>query len=122
MDKQEIFEKVATHLFTQGERAMGIEVCQYRADNGRMCAVGCLIPDELYNPRMEENDAITIIGNFPLPNYFKKNKMLLDALQSVHDHAPNWYNTIAMRNRLEAIGGDFNLNTKFLTELSFKDR
>ena len=27
--------------------------CRYRGDNGTMCAVGCLIPDELYKVNME---------------------------------------------------------------------
>lgn len=31
----------------------GQEVCRYRGEDGMMCAVGCLIPDDKYDPEME---------------------------------------------------------------------
>lgn len=55
---QQIFDQVATHLLTQGRRS-GIESfdefgaedfnCYYRAPDGAMCAVGCLIAPETYS-------------------------------------------------------------------------
>lgn len=59
MNTQEIFNTVATHLLTQNARSMGTAPqmegrgCLYRGENGRMCAVGCLIKDEFYDPILE---------------------------------------------------------------------
>ena len=59
MTLQEIFDKVAVHLLTQGCKsgqpnpAMGFQ-CLYRGPNGTQCAVGHLIKDEHYSPEMEE--------------------------------------------------------------------
>lgn len=55
MNKREVFQKVKEHLLTQREAAIGNDdECMYRADSGRLkCAVGCLIPDDLYDPDIE---------------------------------------------------------------------
>ena len=49
-----VIETMATHLASQKKRAMSPESskCMYRID-GLQCAVGCLIPDELYHPSIE---------------------------------------------------------------------
>lgn len=54
MDNQQIFDTAATHMLQQGERSVYGNICAYRAgDTGLKCAIGCLIPDKLYNPSME---------------------------------------------------------------------
>ena len=71
--KQEIFDRVVSHLLTQGAKSMGPGAlgyqnrCAYRGAYGRMCAVGCLISDEFYNPDLEGRSV----------NHF----MVLDALE-----------------------------------------
>lgn len=45
----EVITRVAKHLAQQKERAIGGNGCMYRTPGGKMCAVGCLIPDELYS-------------------------------------------------------------------------
>lgn len=57
MDRQKTFDTVATHLITQGAQAMETEECRYRTSDGKRCAVGCLIPDELYSPKFEGKNA-----------------------------------------------------------------
>ena len=58
MDSQEIFDKVVDHLRKQGHRSVDeYGSCMYRAPNGDMCAVGCLIPDNLYRPVIEGIEA-----------------------------------------------------------------
>lgn len=48
MTPQEIFDTVAEHLFSKGGPALDEgENCVYRTPDGRMCAVGRLISDEL---------------------------------------------------------------------------
>ena len=49
MNTQEIFDKVASHLLTQNVRSPFGGSCLYRAPNGNMCAVGCLISKEVYD-------------------------------------------------------------------------
>lgn len=54
MTNQEIFDKVATHLLMQGKKSMNDRgECVYRNAAGRKCAVGCLIPEELYSNEFE---------------------------------------------------------------------
>jgi hypothetical protein len=53
MTLQETFDKVCVHLLTQLQKSVfldsnGSMACAYRGPNGLKCAVGCLIPDELY--------------------------------------------------------------------------
>ena len=48
MNTQEIFDKVATHLLTQNARSHSGGSCLYRAPNGNMCAIGCLISTGTY--------------------------------------------------------------------------
>lgn len=57
MTLQEVFDKVARHLLTQGQRSILRETgrCAYRGDEGCMCAVGVLIADEHYHPKLEDN-------------------------------------------------------------------
>lgn len=60
MKRQEVFDKVAAHLLTQKARAVYSSKilsisnrCSYRAENGLKCAIGALIPDYLYDERIE---------------------------------------------------------------------
>jgi hypothetical protein len=62
LTQQEVFNKVARHLILQNKQSTGIYKdidgggkfgCMYRGDNGLMCAAGCVIPDELYSPDIE---------------------------------------------------------------------
>ena len=71
MTPQEVFDKVARHLLTQNSRSMntmpgGSDGCAYRGRDGKMCAFGCLIPDDCYSPTLENSTAVSILkGNFP---------------------------------------------------------
>lgn len=95
MTKQEIFTKVKNHLLTQNARSIDdgsidddIGMCRYRGSNGLMCAVGCLIPDDMYDPSMEgvsvdairqDNEALDeYLGSYSTIN-------LLTDLQHLHD-------------------------------------
>ena len=54
MTEQEIFDTVLTHLRKQGKAATDLGGARrYRGADGTACAVGCLIPDELYDPLIE---------------------------------------------------------------------
>lgn len=54
MTNQEAFDKAVAGLAAQGfTRSVHLGGCQYRGPNGKKCALGHLIPDELYDPDME---------------------------------------------------------------------
>lgn len=87
MTKPEIFAKVRKHLLSQNAKAMlpNKDTCAYRAPDGKMCAVGCLIPDEMYYPELEGNG----IGDMPwgFVEYFGKDNIdFLGDLQDIHDN------------------------------------
>lgn len=101
---QEVFDKVAKHLLTQGERSTGniynidydeeyeepddVSDCAYRGDNGLMCAVGCLIPDEVYLPSMEGQSVSSLLWGYTgnnLKEHLGSNQVLLQDLQDIHD-------------------------------------
>jgi hypothetical protein len=84
--KQESFDTVYKHLVTQGKKASWGNSCKYRTQNKKKCAVGCLIPDDLYDTTMEGKTLIALIDEgYKLPSYFKRQSGLLGDLQSVHD-------------------------------------
>lgn len=89
---QEIFNTVATHLLTQRRKSVVAGSCKYRTDEGLKCAVGCLITDEEYDPRMEGNSIdFLIYGDLDDPpvapslSRFMEHSQLLRDLQRIHD-------------------------------------
>ena len=119
MKTQEIFDKVCTHLLTQKKRctvesdydACGL-VCSYRSEDGTKCAIGALIPDDLYDPLMGGNGVGWILYEYPqfaelldiritegafakTEKELRKEK-LLKKLQGVHDNIvpPKWLSTL----------------------------
>lgn len=102
MNRQETFDKIVTHLLMQGKPATktqesGSVSCVYRGDEGTMCAIGCLIPDEKYSPQLEgrsigrfTNDELSIIGFDPSDDEMFS---LLRDCQRVHDYSKSPYYT-----------------------------
>lgn len=105
LNKQQVFDKVALHLLKQNARSLAKEAsggaaqgdCAYRGENGLMCAVGCLIPDDLYDPETEGTTASNIIAcDVRLQVLFEPevaSYFFLDKLQNIHDVEPvqDWY-------------------------------
>jgi hypothetical protein len=90
MTLQEVFNKVVTHMLTQMKQAAGPDrVCMYRAPDGTKCAIGCLIQDEDYNPRMEGRTVYALNSLNMLPDYLVDLKVssphFLAELQTIHD-------------------------------------
>ncbi len=91
--QQEVVDVAAKHLREQGERSMcsaGGAVCAYRGLEGRMCAIGCLIPDDRYKPGWEGSAvdysiAWAAYGRDPGE---AGDCLLLERLQYLHDNAP----------------------------------
>lgn len=59
-NEQKVFDRVLNHLRTQGKASSNAAGdCLYRyseSNTGKTlsCAIGCLIPDEAYNPKIEQ--------------------------------------------------------------------
>ena len=90
MTKRAVFNKVAKHLLTQNCKSTGDSGCMYRGYQGTSCAIGCLIPDKLYDWSMEGGfdeviDKLEDKGAIKLVKCFKDNFDMLLNLQGVHD-------------------------------------
>ena len=93
MTPQKIFNTVINHLYTQKKKSFSFSnnVCQYKTSEGLKCAIGCLIPDEIYIKEMDEDSWIIkkFSRRFESLSYFTEgnNTDLLDRLQKIHDEA-----------------------------------
>ena len=103
MEAQEVFNTVVTHLRSQGRKSTDHEGCLYRGPNGTSCAVGCLITDEEYSPRMERTNVQALLARDETPVSLKDRLLphmdLLINLQSVHDD----YTAEQWEKRLEIV-------------------
>jgi hypothetical protein len=88
---EDLFLFVHDHLITQGKKAVDEEGdCQYRAEDGTMCAIGCLIPEEVYDPLVEgqgtNSDAFKEMVRFHIGDMDRnRTDHLLECLQELHD-------------------------------------
>lgn len=103
---REVSTKIRDHLIKQ--RAVSVQedehgTCAYRGANGLMCAVGCLIPDDKYNPEWE-NTAISgqnpiwkvleeEYGGYLLPELLRRWQIYHDS-QSVGHNYEKWLNGV----------------------------
>ena len=87
----------------------------YRAPSGLRCAVGVLIPDDLYDKEFEGDTSDCVIQklfNKDLADW-REHKELLLALQEVHDEcfviSRGTFSIKDLRNRLLAVAEEFSL-------------
>ena len=89
MTRQEIFDKVVAHFAVQREAAAEYGTCMYRTPDGRKCAIGALIPDEVYSQRLEDKSVGTLLLEFPdimmASGLSDGDSWFLCDLQAVHD-------------------------------------
>lgn len=100
---QQVFDYVTAFVFKQGVQSTIVKrsiedeettVCAYRGANGTMCAVGCLIPDEVYESIIEDETLHALLAYADLDAYPELNaaiqkfgpfEALLCDLQVAHD-------------------------------------
>lgn len=117
---QQMFDIAAAHLLQQQKRATGPDelICVYRAPDGCKCAVGALIPDELYDVGVEGLPAGSVLNKLNArltPLWSDPHaRDLLRRLQYVHD-SRSWEPS-AWREKLRLLGDDFILNTQVLDQ------
>jgi len=114
---QELFDQALDHLMTQKKRCTTTELhpptCLYRGDNGLKCAIGGVLPDELYHPKYENSEAIMLLEDIGHPKAVTKSGQLTkfaklaSDIQLVHDSSevPAWLAKMAF------LAGKYKLNT-----------
>jgi hypothetical protein len=90
--RQEIFDIVSRHLLSQGIKSIDMSgTCLYRGPNGLKCAVGCLIPDDLYRQQLEMQgvdacDVLYVLEDVEICERDDENMIrFLRDLQNLHD-------------------------------------
>lgn len=113
MTRQEVYDRVKSHLLKQMRRSVvqdnhrGDLICMYRGAGGRSCAIGCLIPDELYDPVIERVSVTAISEDADrgerLKRILERSGVALDieflnSLQIVHDctYPDEWKHELAI--------------------------
>jgi len=89
MTSREVFDTVKAHLLAQGEKSAVGTDCRYRDPEGRKCAIGCLVKDDLYNEALEGKNVLSESVLLALRGSgvaFEPGLLL--ALQTTHDHFP----------------------------------
>lgn len=87
MMKQEYLELLIKTSAEGGFPAIDYDgVCSYRAPDGRRCAVGLVIPDDVYSEDMEGDNVLDISDDYDLGELVEGvNLMQLHGLQKSHD-------------------------------------
>lgn len=112
MTDQTMFDTVVAHLLTQNSVSVSTTgACVYRGPDNKKCAIGCIIPDEMYTVDLEGKEVNLLVNNplfsVELTTYLSQfNLGLLVRLQQIHDaHNPSsWY------TKLEKVAAHFDLN------------
>lgn len=128
MSKQEIFDTVARHLLTQKKACQNDGgACRYRAGDLK-CAVGALIPDDLYTSTIEGTTPMlpddvaeaspkirklqTLLWSILPVEPTLKMARLLVGLQQVHD---GW-NPCFWRDQLKEVANGHSINNEVLDD------
>ena len=135
---QQIFNKVGKHLLTQLEQSRQTNPndpafagrCLYRTHTGLKCAIGCLIPDDIYDIDMENNSAGHLLTRWTIPGlhhqgYESRLSFFLNKLQTIHDDSgrefdPD-YNKEAWSRELRMLANKYDLSTRWISPLMHKD-
>lgn len=98
-------EKIVKHLVQQKAQAFQGTSCKYRTSDGKMCAIGCLIPDEEYQPWMD--DALgteEVVRAVPSLAHIDENELL--AWQVYHDSLTEHFWEVPRLKYSEWVAGD----------------
>lgn len=123
---QRLFDDIAEHLLTQNKKSTlryNKTRCRYRGDEeGTSCAIGCLIPDEMYDESMEGHGVSNLFYTHSIFKNFLNKKYdnvintdegmdLVCAMQLVHDAESvcDWKS--ALKKRAAKFNLDFNFDS-----------
>lgn len=103
--RQDIFDEACRFFATSAGPSIvifdhgGGHNCRYRSDEGRCCAVGHFIPEDIYVVEMDEAESYDSSTDMPnlmrmfgdrLPAWFGEHNAFLQRLQKIHDDADCW--------------------------------
>jgi len=112
MTNQQAFNKIWNHfIVNKGKKSSEGSYCKYRDGAGNKCAVGVLIPDNLYDKNLEGKGYAVLISEHESMKVFFKDiniQLLLD-LQCTHDDAGYWDKGILDKERLIEIAEEYEL-------------
>lgn len=112
MNNQQAFNIMVQHLIKQGKPAYDPKTmsCFYRGPEGTMCAVGPLIPDDVYRPDME-NVAVYQLREF---SFYGLDRDFLNVCQTkLHDQHCESQNFVEdMKLSASEIARNWGLNLK----------
>ena len=117
--EQQIFDQVARHLLKQKVRAVNtVDACKYRTENGLMCAAGCLISDEEYDPMFETFGSWASVVRASRAT--SVHEYFITQLQQMHDTKPSKDQPVDFVARLEQFANKHHLqfNLEALTNAS----
>jgi hypothetical protein len=137
LTSQEIFDAVVEGLHAQGRASVkarfdedeedeNMRACSYRGDNGLKCAVGMLIPDDMYQDRMEGDpgsgeNVDGLIRAKLLPWALVPHRDLLNDLQLAHDNYLYYNQGVFDRwlwNKLCEVATKYSLDSRRIDELA----
>lgn len=128
MKAQEVFDTVVRHLAKQGRRAVVADadhgyVCRYHTPDGLKCAVGCLIPDDQYNPAIEGRMFSSLATAAHPPAWVRDivdsgHQTLLFDLQRAHDTPADGY---GLGHHLSDIAAYHGLSAAILNEVTLPE-
>lgn len=119
-EKQELFDRVCRHLAAQKCQSIR-EIdgcCLYRGDKGRMCAIGCLIKDEDFEPVMNHLSVDHLGCGQTILEKVSTNRdvwPLLSGLQQAHDQNCDLQGLL---DDLTAVARAENLNAESVAEIT----
>lgn len=122
MDTQTVVDKILTHLWDQGRVSYDLSLngCAYRGEDGTKCAIGILIPDDIYSPNMEGKSFHQLCQQYDvvadLPE-IKAIKQVGEVMQQLHDNLqgmPDFRKRL--RNRAQAWLSDYGLTVNLPQE------
>lgn len=100
--EQEVFDQIARHLLTQGKPSRDADGnCVYRNNEGLMCAAGCLLTNEEYNPSFDEDNG----KPWAYISAGRNHKTLIVRLQEIHDgyHHTTWETTLRFTAQIRGL-------------------
>lgn len=85
MELKQIYDTVRSHLLLQMKQSIDAAgIYMYRGDNGMKCAIGCLIPDQIYVADME-GDIDQMLTLWPDHPFHDGDVAFMEDLQYIHD-------------------------------------
>ena len=109
--QKEIFSYVIDHMIKQGVPSLDeTKTCLYRGPNGLMCAAGCLIPDDQYDPNMEGESWDNLVNIWNVVD--KRHLNLIMSLQGIHDDWSAHKDIDRLLEAAERIAKQYKINWK----------